>query len=167
MPSQRPTIARLYDRFIDALAIVAATSLGAMALYVSYEVAARYLFGTPTNWTNDLAEYTMVWATFLLAPWLVRTGGHISIEILVVAVPPRTRRAIAVFVDLAAATVCAVACWQTCLTTYDVFARGLMIAKTWSVPVYLLYLPIPIGFGLMAVEFLRRALGGAPARHAS
>jgi TRAP-type C4-dicarboxylate transport system permease small subunit len=166
MTPQRLTIGRLYDRVIDALAIAAAAGLAAMALYVSYEVAARYFFGMPTNWTNDLAEYTMVWATFLLAPWLVRTGGHISIEILVATMPPKTRRAIAVFVELAAASVCAIACWQTWLTTADVFARGLMIAKTWSVPLHLLYLPIPIGFGLMAVEFLRRAFGGAPSPRA-
>jgi C4-dicarboxylate transporter, DctQ subunit len=166
MPSQRHTIERIYDRVIDALAILAAASLAAMALYVSYEVGARYFFGTPTNWTNDLAEYTMVYATFLLAPWLVRSGGHISIEILVAALPAKLRRAIAVFVELTAAAVCAIACWQTCLTTYDVFLRGLMVAKTWSVPVYLLYLPIPIGFGLMAIEFVRRGLRGAPAPRA-
>ena len=55
MTPQRLTIGRLYDRVIDALAIAAAAGLAAMALYVSYEVAARYFFGMPTNWTNDLA----------------------------------------------------------------------------------------------------------------
>lgn len=155
-------LTRIYDRLVNALAIAAAASLGAMAVYVSFEVVSRYFLGSPTNWTNDLAEYTMVWATFLLAPWLVRTGGHISIDIFVAAMRTKARRTVGIFVELAAAAVCAIGCWQSCITTYDVFERGLMVAKTWSVPQYLLYLPIPIGFGLMTIEFVRRAVLGAP-----
>ena len=56
---------RAWDRMIDALAYFAALLIGAMALYVSYDVVARYFFNAPTSWSNDLTEYSLVWATFL------------------------------------------------------------------------------------------------------
>jgi TRAP-type C4-dicarboxylate transport system permease small subunit len=151
-------VARAWDRLIDALAFLAALLIGAMALYVSYDVVVRYFFNAPTSWSNDLTEYSLVWATFLVAPWLVRSGGHVRIDLLCEQLPTRVSRALAVAVSIAAAIVCLIGAWQTGIETWDYFRRDITIAKVWAVPQWLPYAAMPLGFALMSVEFLRAAL---------
>jgi TRAP-type C4-dicarboxylate transport system permease small subunit len=157
-------LARAWDRLIDALAFAAALLLGAMALHISYDVVLRYFFNAPTSWSNDLSEYSLVWATFLAAPWLVRRGGHVRIDILCERLSPGAGRILAAAVAALAAGVCAIGAWQTGLETWDYYRRGIMLAKVWAVPQWLPYAAMPIGFALMSVEFLRsveRAARGA------
>jgi TRAP-type C4-dicarboxylate transport system permease small subunit len=150
-------VARAWDRLIDALASFAALLIGAMALYVSYDVVARYFFVVPTSWSNDLTEYSLVWATFLAAPWLVRRGGHVRIDLLCEQLPPRLNNALSVVISIAAAIVCLIGAWQTAIETWDYYRRDIMIAKVWAVPQWLAYAAMPLGFALMSVEFLRAA----------
>jgi TRAP-type C4-dicarboxylate transport system permease small subunit len=155
---------RLWDRLIDGLAVFAALLLGAMTLYVSYEVIVRYLLGAPTSWSNDLSEYTLVWSTFLAAPWLARRGGHVRIDLVIELLGPQTKRRLAVLVGVAAAAVCAIGAWETATETWSVYARGLVIARAWAVPEWIPYAAMPVGFALMVVEFLRGALRDMRAR---
>lgn len=151
---------RAWDRLVDALALIAALILGAMALHIGYDVAARYLFASPTDWSNDLSEYSLLWATFLAAPWLVRTGGHVRIDILTERLPARPNHVLAIVVALAGAAVCVVAAWQTGVETFDYWRRGTIFAKVWAVPQWIVYVAMPVGFVAMAVEFLRNAVRG-------
>jgi TRAP-type C4-dicarboxylate transport system permease small subunit len=159
-------LARAWDRLIDALALLAALLFGAMAVYVSFDVVARYFFNAPTSWANDLSEYSLVWATFLAGPWLVRIGGHVRIDIVVEQLARPVNRVLGVVVSIAAAAVCAIGAWQTGVETADYYARGIVIAKIWALPQWLPYSAMPIGFGAMAIEFLRAARRGLRDRSA-
>ena len=43
----------------------AALTLGLMAALVIYQVGARYLFGSPPSWTEELARFLQVWLVLL------------------------------------------------------------------------------------------------------
>src|SRR5690349_7421771 len=106
-------IARAWDRLIDVAAALAALLLGAMALYVTYDVVVRYFFNAPPSWTNDLSEYSLVWATFLAGPWLVRISGHVRIDIVVDQLSPQLSGVASAVASIVAAIVCAIGAWQT------------------------------------------------------
>jgi TRAP-type C4-dicarboxylate transport system permease small subunit len=150
-------IARFWSGLIEALALIAALVLGAMALHVSYDVVARYFFDAPTSWSNDLSEYSLLWGTFLAVPWLVRNRGHVRIDLITELLSNRIKAVLEVIVSIAAAAVCVIAAWQTAVETWDYFRRGIMIAKVWELPQWIPYAAMPVGFGLAAIEFLRVA----------
>src|SRR5262249_14812960 len=131
------TLARAWDRLIDTLALLAALLFGAMAAYVSYDVVVRYVFNAPAIWANYLSEYSLVCATVLAGPWLVRIGGHVRIDIVVEQLSGRVNRILTVIVSIAAALVCAIGAWQTAIETADYYAREIVIAKIWAVPQWL------------------------------
>ena len=147
----------LYDRLIDGLAFLGGLLMAGMALWVTYEVLARYLFQRPTFWAVDLSEYAMLWAAFLAGPWVLRKEGHVRVEIFVEWLSPSRQRWLGVAISLAGAAACGIMAWQGALATWDFYARGLLVAREWQVPQYLVYLVIPIGSALLAVEFVRRA----------
>jgi len=149
------TITAIYDRLIACLAIVAGLLTAGMALWVTYDVMARYLLRRPTIWAVDLSEYALVWVTFLAAPWVLRQQGHVRIEILVERLPLPLQRQLGVGTSVVGAIACAVMAWQGAIATWDSYARGLTMAKAWEVPQFLVYVIIPIGSILLAVEFVR------------
>jgi len=156
----------LYDRLIDALAFLSALALGAMAVWVSYEVIARKLFRAPTIWAVDLSEYTLVWTTFLAAPWVLRRGGHVTVDLVVNALPAAVRLLLDRTMSALGAMICAVYAWNTAASVVEFYERSLIIRRLWEMPQYIPYLAIPIGTALLVVEFVRRALNppapGAP-----
>lgn len=152
-----PRLAAVYDRLIDTLALAGGFLMAGMAVWTTYEVAMRYFWARPTSWAVDLSEYSMLWATFLAGPWLLRQEGHVRIEALVERLPPRGQQVLGIAVSLLGAAVCFVLAWRTALTTYDFYVRGMVTNREWQIPEFLPYVSIPLGSLLLAVEFLRRA----------
>jgi TRAP-type C4-dicarboxylate transport system permease small subunit len=157
-------LAALHDRVVAGLAFLAALAMGAMALWITYEVLMRYFLERPTIWAVDLSEYAMLWAAFLAAPWVLRREGHVRVEVFVERMTPGAQRAVGVATSLLGVVVCAVLTWQGAATVWNFYARGLVVAREWQVPQWIVYLAIPIGAALLTVEFVRRTLRYVGAR---
>lgn len=147
----------LYERLLTAMALAAATIVGALSLWITYEVGMRYFLRSPTSWAVDLSEYALLWVVFLAAPWVLREEEHIKMDIVVDRVPPRLRRWLGIATSLAGAAICAVMTWYGILVEWDLYVRNLDFAHEWQVRQYAVYPVIPIGFLLLTIEFLRRA----------
>lgn len=63
--------------------------LGVMAALVAANVIARYLFSYSFSWVEEASRYMMIWSCFLGAGPALRVGGHIAVESLPQALPPR------------------------------------------------------------------------------
>jgi len=151
-------LAELYDRLVAALAFVGALLMGGMALWVTYEVLMRYFLERPTFWAVDLSEYAMLWAAFLAAPWVLRRGRHVSIELVVIRLGFKAQHTLGVATSLVGAAICAVMAWQGAFTVWDFYLRGVNFAREWQIPQHTVYLAIPLGSALLVVEFLLGAV---------
>lgn len=147
-------LALWYGRLLSGCALLAGLLFGGMALWVSYDVLARYFLARPTSWALDLSEYAMLWAVFLAAPWVLRQGAHVCIDIFVERLGAPARRWMAVATALIGAFVCAILAWQGILECRDLYARGLDFGREWKVHQWQVYLAIPVGASLLAVECL-------------
>ena len=152
-----PWPASAWDALLDGLGFVVAVLTAAMTLAVVYEVVARYFFNRPTSWAVDFTEYALLYVTFLGAPWVLRQGAHIRIEILTERLGARPRLALAALVALLGAAVSAVLVWQGAEVAWEAYSKGQAMLKAWRVPRWVLILPIAVGSLLLTVEFLRQA----------
>jgi TRAP-type C4-dicarboxylate transport system permease small subunit len=71
------TTVRWIDRVVDAVAIAAFAGMFACVLG---QVLFRYFLGSPLTWSDELARYLFVWASFL--GWIIaaRRRSHLSID---------------------------------------------------------------------------------------
>lgn len=147
----------LYDRFVDALASLAVLLLLAIMLGIGADVAARYFFNQPIGWMLEFVQHSLLSILFLGLAWLTREGGHVSIEILVDAVPPGMRR-ILLFISvlIAGATSGFIGAWAL-YVTIDNYQRGVETIGIYPIPRSLLTGVIALGLVLTAIEFFRRA----------
>ncbi len=72
--------------------------LAAMALIIFANVVLRYATSQSIEWAEEVARYLMVWLTFLGAGPVLRYGGHIAVENLQDALPPRAAVALRVLI---------------------------------------------------------------------
>lgn len=147
----------LYDRLLAGLALVAAVAFGAVAFIIVYEVSARWLGFRPPVWPEAISEYTMLYATLLGAPWILNRAEHVQVTTLVAMFPRTSRAALARVMSGIGMVVCLVVAWYGLQVTLN--AQGLEI-RSFEMPKWLLYVPVPFGFFLLAIEFFRHTLGG-------
>lgn len=125
-----------------------AACLGAMTCIVFVSVAFRYVLNSPLTWSEELASLLFAWLTFIGAYVGFRSRSHISIDTLMIFLPPVGRRRVACFVDVCVLLLLALFVWQgmkLAITTWSLEFPAMEISRGY------LYISLPIGAVLMAV----------------
>ena len=82
-----------YGRLLNGLALVACAILFSMTLMICADVLLRNTSIIPglrgIAWSNEVSEATLYLVTMLTAPWLLRQGRHIRVDVLLRIVPKR------------------------------------------------------------------------------
>ena len=113
----------------------------------------------PWDRTHGLVEYGLLWFTMLAAPWLVRIKGHVFVDALTQLLPPPIKLVTAKFAYLVAIAGCLAFVYFSVQLWYEAFIFQELDDRGAYFPLWTLYLPMPFGFGLMALEFFRFLVG--------
>lgn len=149
-----------YGRFLAGLALAGCGVLFLMMLVICVDVLFRNvrivpgMLGVP--WANEVTEYALYLITMLTAPWLLRRGMHIRIDVLLRAIPPRLAWVCEWAVDLIALVCCAAIAWYGVKAVLSSHAISGMVVKVLSIPEWWLLAPLPATFALLAIEVLFR-----------
>ncbi len=152
-------LSRAYDGLIVALAIVAGVMLVVIFVGIIADVAIRTVGYNALQWYSAIAEYCLLFSTMLAAPWLVRCRGHVVVESLTMAMPPRVRWAMAKAVYVLCIVLSLLFVWYGFLEMRESFGTGELDLRSIDMPKWILFLSFPLGFTLVAVEFCRYLLG--------
>lgn len=150
-------IRTLYDRFLALLALVAALMMAGLFVIVIYDVTLRTLHLRPPVWTLTVAEYGLFYLTVLASPWLLRQGGHVSVSTFVARLPKRYEILVLRIAHLVAALSCAIIALMSIKTATTIHGFDV---RSIAVPRWVILAPIPLGFALLTIEFVRIALTG-------
>lgn len=153
-------LSRRYERLLELLASVACLLLLLLMLVICGDVFLRNvplipsLRGFPA--TNDLSEAFLYLITLLSAPWLLRQGKHIRVDILLKAIPAGWAWWCEWAVDLLGLACSLVIMWYGITSTADAVSSGEMFIKALATPVWWWLCVLPVTFALLAVEFVFR-----------
>ena len=156
-----------YGRFLDALAVLAALIVLAMVILVTTDILLRNLTRTGFAWAHEVTEYTLYLITLLAAPWLLRRGQHVRIDLVLAIMPPRVAWFMEALSDILGFAVCLVFVRYGAVMTYESWRLGSITIKNLVFPEWWLLAPLPVFFALIAIEFvfrLHRLLSGERAR---
>ncbi|MEO5354935.1 MAG: TRAP transporter small permease [Magnetococcus sp. XQGC-1] len=141
-----------------------ATLMGAATLLIFVAVLHRYASGLPslypylsrldTSWAQELCIFMFVWMAKFGAAYGVRTGIHVGVDLLLKKLEkPRQRPVIllgigcGVLFTAVIASLGAFMVWK--------IAHSQMTSPDLEAPMWLVYLCIPLGSGLMCFRFLQ------------
>ncbi|SDD17836.1 TRAP transporter small permease [Ruegeria marina] len=152
---------RLIDRICDLLAILAGIYLVGIMFGIVISALARTL-NLSGSWSSHIftfTEFGLLYIVMAASPWLVRHRGHVFIELLSAALPLRMQRPYSRMISALCVVICLVLVWYTWGATARAWKFGDAEMRSLDMPKYLLLGAMPIGFGLMAAQFLRFVFG--------
>jgi TRAP-type transport system small permease protein len=150
------TLSRWYGRLLDAMMSAAGLLLLLMTVMIGADVLLRNigLGGVPPS--NELSEDILYLVTLLAAPGLLRRGQHIRIDIVLQALPPRAAWLLEWVGDVIGLVCCLIFVWYGANVAAASFSDGSISIKTLVLPEWWLLAPMPVAFGLLALEFVFR-----------
>lgn len=149
-----------YDKLLNGMVISACIILLAMVLIICGDVLLRNVPISATlrglSWSTDLSEYGLYLVTMLTAPWLLRRGQHIRVDIALRALPSKFGWILEWIADLIGFVCCIYIAISGIRAVSQSFEIGAMMMKSLVIPEWWLLLPLPITFVLLAIETLFR-----------
>jgi len=133
---------------------LAAAMIAASILIVCHMVLVRYVLGDPTAWQTELVTYLLVGATLIGSPYVLMIGGHVSVDLLPHFLSERGRERQALASALAGILFCGILLWSGSVLWYDAWSDGWLSETVWAVPLWIPYAALPLGFGLMLLQYI-------------
>ena len=151
---------RKFDWINSALVHVEVALLSVTTLVlvgaIFVEVLCRYVFFISTAWAEELARYLFVWTSYIGSAYALNEGSHIEVDIV-----PQLAQKVSVIRDkekfvrrleFIATFITVVFLLYFCFIWSQylgMVAASTQTSPTMHIPMYLVYLPVPVGSALM------------------
>ena len=93
---------KLRNTLNKMLNLLAGLSMTVMVVLTTYQVIVRYIFNSPSTWSEELVGYLFGWSTMLGATIVSGERGHMNIPVLVDRFNPTMRKAFHIFAEVIA-----------------------------------------------------------------
>jgi C4-dicarboxylate transporter DctQ subunit len=151
----------MLDRLTALVARLEDVAVGTIMLGATYilfqGVVLRYLANYAFPWTEEVVRYSIVWLVFLGGSIAARRGAHISMDILVVYLPPRAKLFVMGVASVLAAGFTLATTYYGVLLTASIWQYG-QLSPAAEIPMALPFAAIPVGCGLMTIRFVLTSL---------
>ena len=137
-----------------ACGIFAAALTAAAVVIVCQMVFIRYVLNDHTIWQTDFVTFSLVAATFIGAPYVLLTKGHVNVDVLPIYSGPRARwwlALIAISLSLAFALVMAILTFQFWHEAWDNNWRS---ESMWRARLWIPYAAMPFGLGVLTLQYI-------------
>jgi len=113
-----------------------------------------WLAALDVSWAQELCIYMFIWMAKFGAAYGVRTGIHVGVDLLVNRVPLRSRKKVILFALLCGAFFTGMIASFGGSFVFEMFKTGQQ-SNDLEAPMWIIYLAIPLGSGLMCFRFLQ------------
>ena len=154
---------RLLDRLEE---MIIATLIGAATLLIFVSVVQRFAVGVSLlypyarqidlSWAQELCIFMFVWMAKFGAAYGVRTGIHVGVDVLVVRLGAGPRRWLILFSLFCGALFTGAVGTLGANLVAKIYSTGQLSADM-EVPMWIVYLAVPLGSYLMCFRFLQVA----------
>lgn len=159
-PGRVNRAAAVYGRLLEALALAGCAVIFLMTLMICADVLLRNVHLIPgvygLEWSTEISEAMLYIVTILTAPWLLRQGQHIRVDIVLRAVPARLGWYFEWIADVLGLSCCLIVFWYGVEATLASYRAGAMTIKTLVTPEWWLLSLLPAGFLLLSAEMAFR-----------
>ena len=134
--------------------VVAAGMILLSIFIVCHMVFVRAALGQSSIWQTEFVTFAIVAATFLGAPYILLTRGHVAVDIVPLMVTPPTRRALNVLGSVVALVFCLLFLYASLSWWHEVFALNQTTPSIWRARLWIPYLAVPVGLTLLCLQFV-------------
>lgn len=128
--------------------IVAAVAITCQMIFV------RFVLNGSTVWQTEAVIYLVIAATLIGLPYVQRLRGHVNVDLIPLSLGPRARFALAMLTSVLSIVIVSIMLWYGFEYWHFAWDRGWRSDTVWGVRLWIPYLSIPIGFGLLLLQLI-------------
>jgi TRAP-type C4-dicarboxylate transport system permease small subunit len=121
---------------------------------VCHMVFVRAVLGMSSIWQTEFVTFSLVAATFLGAPYILLTHGHVSVDVLPLMVATPARRRLHLLGCLVALVFCALFLYAAVPWWWEAFQTGQTTPSIWRARMWIATLAVPVGLALLCLQFV-------------
>ncbi|MDA0340413.1 MAG: TRAP transporter small permease [Proteobacteria bacterium] len=142
-------------KFLSRMAgITAATLVGAAIIVVCQMVLMRYVLNASTIWQTEFVIYSLVGATLIGSPYVLLVKGHVNVDLLPLYFGARGRFVLALLASFGGLIFCGLLGWTGWELFYEALTKGWRTDTVWSLPLWIPYSALPLGIGLLSLQYV-------------
>ena len=145
----------LLEKAVYMLAIFIVANM-VLALFLSALI--RYLSGTGYDWFIELPPILTSWLVFPLLGPLLKSGGHIKVDVLNNTLSPQNLSLLRLFISLIALIASIIFLMAGIEATSLYYKLGQVMELEIEIPIWWVYLAFPTGFAIMSIFALELVL---------
>ncbi|MEL6119401.1 MAG: TRAP transporter small permease [Pseudomonadota bacterium] len=131
--------------------LAAAMILGAVMLTCQM-IFVRFVLNASTVWQTEVVVYLMVGATLLGLAFVQKHKGHVNVDLLPLWLGPKSARILSIVTQVAALGVITLCLIYGFEFWHLAQSRGWTSDTVTAVPLWIPYLALPVGLGLLALQ---------------
>lgn len=145
-----------FDRLLALTAVLPGVIIALLALGVAWEVLTRNLGVTGFYWMLEAVEYGLLILTMLGAAYVLSIGRHVTVDLVLGALPPRVHRIFRITIDVVIVLVSGTILYYGIVTAHLAFVEDSTLYKSFDIKEWMPMSVVPIGMGLFMIEAIRQ-----------
>lgn len=151
----------MFSAFVKFVAVVsrlagvtASLLVGSAIVVVCQMVVMRYFLKASTIWQTEFVIFALVGATFIGCPYVLLQRGHVNVDLLPHYLGQRGRMTLAFIASAGGLAFSLVLAWTGYELFHEALVEGWTTETIWALPLWIPYLSIPLGIGLLALQYV-------------
>lgn len=140
----------------NALVVISIVYLFSIIGLITFDVIGRQLGTGSLPWIVEVAEYFLLFSTFMCSAWVLRERGHIVVDFIDGFLTENGLRRLRIAAYVVTFATVGYLLWFTGKLGLNYFQRGTSQGNFIMVPQWVLYGPIPVGIFLFLLELIRQ-----------
>lgn len=132
-----------------------------ITIFVLWEVLARYLFNSPTTWSNEVNQYLLCALVILGGGYTLKKRAHTRVDILYLHMSKAKQHIVEILSGLLVVMFCCPIIYFGTIIAFDAFVEGETSVSAAQLPLWPSQAVVPLGALLLALQALANALEAA------
>ena len=145
-----------FARLLVWLAALVAVSIGLFAVLIPLNLFLVKVEWGALPWLFEAVEYALYTGVFIGAPWVLRQGAHIRVDVVTAALPKAAAARLEKVLDVAGFLLCLLLCVYGLRLTILEFEDGTLPDKDLRIDNWYMMAVFALSFFLLAIEFVLR-----------
>lgn len=117
-------------------------------------IVVRFVLNGSTVWQTEAVIYLVIAATLVGLPYVQRLRGHVNVDLIPISLAPRPRFFMAILTSVLSIVIVGIMLFYGYEYWHFAWERGWRSDTVWGVRLWIPYLSIPVGFGLLLQQLI-------------
>jgi TRAP-type C4-dicarboxylate transport system permease small subunit len=152
--------ARIIPRLSRTVGILGQAAMAFMVVSLFYDVMMRYLFAAPTHWALEVNTFLLLFLCTIPTADVLSSGVHLRVTFLTERMPRRIAERLPILRSVAGILFCAAMTWKGSVMAWQAWQHNDRMSTSLGTPMFIPYLFIPLGFILLALQYVMAIRSG-------